>query len=132
MFEKNLQKKGFTLIEILLVLVIIGILAAVVFAMIGNSDDAKMKATITTAKSVLTYAQECSFRKSNLNNPTHPNEGGNLICDESSTIWPGLSVKDCQYDITDSLNHKYEIKCDGIDKYIRCDAENGSCVEVSP
>jgi general secretion pathway protein G len=43
--QKNLLQKGFTLVELLVVIVILGILAAVVvFAVGGSTDDAKSSA----------------------------------------------------------------------------------------
>ena len=122
-------RRGFTLIEILLVLVIIGILASVVFAMIGNSDNAKLKATLSTAKSVLTYAQECSFKGNTLTEPTDTHNGGDPICSDSDSNWPGLSVSDCDYSVTG--DYTYEVNCTSIDdKYIKCDAINGYCREA--
>ncbi len=49
--------------EMLLVIAIIGILAGSVFAMIGNSDDANTKSALSTAKSIMPYAQECAFQE---------------------------------------------------------------------
>jgi len=139
--EKKYQK-GFTLIEILLVLVIIGILAAAVFAMIGNSDNAKMKATMTTAKSILTYAQECQFKGCSLTapNPANGSGEGDYICKDAAgaacttTEWPELSVEGCVYNVvTGDADGAYEVDCSaaGItDKKIECSAKNGYCKEV--
>jgi len=124
------DKRGFTLIEILLVLVIIGILAATVFAMIGNSDNAKLKATLSTAKSVLTYTQECSFKGNTLIEPIDTHNGGDPICSDSDSNWPELSVSDCDYSVTG--DYTYEVNCTSIsDKYIGCDALNGYCKELA-
>jgi type II secretory pathway pseudopilin PulG len=124
------------LIEILLVIAIIGILAAAVFAMIGNSDNAKMKATLSTAKSILTYAQECQFKGCVLIAPT-PADGsgeGDRICGSCTTTeWPELSVEGCKYQVTDAVNGGYEVDCSGAeitDKKIECSAKNGYCKEV--
>lgn len=126
------NQKGFTLIEILLVIVIIGILAGAVFAMIGNSDNAKLKATLSTAKSILTYAQECQFKGESLVAPSSADgsDSGDLICANTISEWPELSVSDCAYAITDAVNGVYEVNCTGVAKHIVCDAKNGSCQEV--
>ncbi len=133
MRKKNITKiiKGFTLIEMLLVIAIIGILAAVVFAMIGNSDNSKRKAALSTARSVLTYVQECYFNKNTLNAPTDDDnkgtDSGDIICDDTITEWPELSVEECSYNITG--DYTYEVQCGGGIGNIECDAENGTCVE---
>lgn len=129
--NKKNSKRGFTLIEVLLVLVIIGILATAVYALIGNSDNAKTKAMLSTARSISTYAQECMFKGENLTVPS-ANDGsasGDTICVDSETEWPELSVDGCTYTVT---NQAYEVHCTGITNYIACDAQAGSCVETTP
>jgi general secretion pathway protein G len=52
--QKNLLEKGFTLVELLVVIVILGILAAVVvFAVSGSTDDAKSSACKSDASSAI-------------------------------------------------------------------------------
>lgn len=122
------NKQGFTLIEILLVIVIIGILAAAVFAMIGNSDNTKMKATMSTAKSILTYVQECQFKGESLIAPTSPDgsDSDDFICNDTTTEWPELSVSDCNY--ASVTGGSYMVDCGSIGSIV-CDASNGSCEE---
>lgn len=126
------NKLGFTLIEILLVIVIIGILAAAVFAMIGNSDNTKMKATLSTSKSILTYVQECQFKGESLIAPTDASakgtDSGDIICANSTTEWPELSVSDCSYTIVDAGAGQYTVDCGSMGSIV-CSATDGSCKE---
>ncbi len=56
--KKRLNKKGFTLVEIIVVLVIIAILVAIAApAMTGYIKDAKEKAVLTEARAALTAVQ---------------------------------------------------------------------------
>lgn len=128
-FEKI---KGFTLIEMLLVIAIIGILAGAVFAMIGNSDDAKTKSALSTAKSIVPYAQECLFKGNDLNSPNNAQSGGGDICNDSQTVWPGISVTECSYDIPVGSS-TWVIDCSGfnVPTTISCDAQDGECI-VAP
>jgi len=56
--EKNLPQKGFTLVELLVVIVILGILAAVVvFAVSGSTDKAKTSACAAERSAVETAVE---------------------------------------------------------------------------
>ena len=56
--KKKDQNKGFTLVELIVVLVILAILAAILVpALLGYIDQAKSKQTVLNAKSALTAAQ---------------------------------------------------------------------------
>ena len=59
--KKLRSQKGFTLIEILVVIAIIGILASVVIAVMGNSrDKARAASAMTSMKSMINAAQLAS------------------------------------------------------------------------
>lgn len=126
------RKGGFTLIELLLVIAIIGILAGAVFALMGNGDNARRKAILSTAKSIMPYAQECLFKGDSLSGPTDTQSGGGLICSGSVTPWPAIGVDDCNYSIDTS---DYSIVCAASvmddPRQIICDVSAGSCLEAN-
>ena len=67
--QKNLLEKGFTLVELLVVIVILGILAAVVvFAVGGSSDEAKKSACKTDASTTISAIE--AYRAKTGNYPT--------------------------------------------------------------
>lgn len=128
-------EKGFTLIEMLLVIAIIGILAGAVYVMIGDSSDAKTKSALSTAKSIMPYAQECSFKGEPLINPSNATDGGGALCTGSETTWPKISDKissECNYDLVampGADGDEWEIECvfSGTTVQIQCKARDGSC-----
>lgn len=122
--------KGFTLIEMLLVIAIIGILASVVFAMIGNSDNTKRKATMSTAKSIMPYVQECMFKGDALNAPDNTKglDDGDKICDNSDSEWPTLSVDGCVYGTVADYNYSANCSVGDVGNII-CSGQDGKCVE---
>lgn len=130
---KFLDSPGFTLVEILLVITIIGILAAVIFVSIGRSDTANLRATQQTAKSIMPFVQECYFKRDDLIDPDDDHDGGGEICDKSTANWPALSIEGCEYSVTDPASGEFEVSnCDNISGRIECKVSLGGCeiVEV--
>lgn len=119
-----LIKKGFTLIEMLLVVAIIGILAAVIFITIGNSDTANLRATQQTAKSIMPFVQECYFHKKPLSNPNP----GDDICTGSTSKWPELSVEGCSYNMdgVSAADGEFNVDCGDIGS-VECKVSLGGC-----
>jgi prepilin-type N-terminal cleavage/methylation domain-containing protein len=128
----SIKNRGFTLAEMLLVLAIVGILAGAVFAMIGNSDDAHIKSALSTAKSIMPYAQECRFDTI----PLEDASPGDPICSGSVTNWPEIGTDRCVYTSNPDVD-AWQLYCDGLNdpKHIICSvtydtapAEPGNCV----
>jgi prepilin-type N-terminal cleavage/methylation domain-containing protein len=129
--KKMIKKQGFTLIEMLLVVAIIGILASAVYVMIGDSSDAKTKAVLSTVKSTMPYAQECYFKGNVLNAVDDSQAGGGLLCSGAEVEWPGIDPTECQYDTIGSYQWSVECSFSGGSNIvtITCDVVNGTCEE---
>jgi prepilin-type N-terminal cleavage/methylation domain-containing protein len=132
-----MMQKGFTMVEILITLAIIGVLAGVIFVAIGNQrQKARISAVMSTAKSSLGFVQVCKFKGWDLQEPS-PLDGSasdDVICsgstsgDDSLEEWAEITIEDCEYsDITpDSWDYAIDCTGAGIGK-VKCSASDGSC-----
>jgi len=92
--KKKNRRSGFTLVELLIVIAIIGILAGIVLVSMGNVRDRARKASLqSTLSSITTIAALCINDGGNILDPAATNGGGN-ICDDTSITdetWPDLN-----------------------------------------
>ncbi len=118
--------KGFTLVELLTVIAIIGILAGVLFISLGKQRErARTASAMTTVKSIMPYAQECLFKGESLT--AMPVTVGAAICLNSKTNWPDIGPIECSY--INGTSTTWKVECDFVTPLtIICDAETGECI----
>lgn len=63
MKNRFINNKGFTLIEVIAVLIVLGIVSAVVISRVSGIDEAKLQAEIDTLKGHLRYAQSLAMNE---------------------------------------------------------------------
>ncbi len=100
-------KKGFTLVELLVVVAIIGILAVIVIIALSSSKDkANTAAAKQTASSVVRHLEIASLDGGGVAAPTNSSTGGGPICDScsSTATWPSIAKTGYVYNVTADPN----------------------------
>ncbi|PIE00112.1 MAG: hypothetical protein CSA81_14075 [Acidobacteria bacterium] len=124
-FSGNKNKAGFTLVELLLVIAIIGILASVIFLNMGSMRQrAKAVAALENQKGVMGIAVDCYLHNKNITPPGSGSLGGGSICEDGTTPWPEID-RSCQY--AGGTVNGWTVDCSEGRYVINCDATTGGC-----
>ncbi len=124
MLRKN--KSGFTLVEILLVIAVIGILSSVIMVGIGGvRKKARTSAALKTAESVTAELAHCYLNDKDIGWWGDQNNGGGAICSGAGE-WPPL-IHRCQYSSHNEAQHEFSIQCNGNQHTITCNYADGKC-----
>ncbi len=103
------RKAGFTLIEVLLVVAILGILAAVVVGNFGNhGDNARIKATRTSIAAIGTQIDVYQ-----LDTGRYPSSLENLLTSSDEPNWNGPYLRGGKDSIVDSWGTQFSYKQEG-------------------
>jgi prepilin-type N-terminal cleavage/methylation domain-containing protein len=87
-----MNKKAFTLIELLLVVAIIGILAGVILVSTGSArEKAKLSKVLSTMKSIESLADACMAKGGDLVIPAYSGSGGSTICNTGTETLPSIA-----------------------------------------
>jgi len=123
----KINKGGFTLVEVLLVIAIIGILAATIYVgMGGQRNRARAHSALESIRSALPYAVDCYIQG---DQPIRRSAGGNVCNPANAFTWPALPTG-CSYlgnaDISGDTQIAY-CNSDSAGLRVYCSVENARC-----
>lgn len=110
-----MDTKGFTMVEVLSVMVILGIIGMVIFVKIGDERErVRVTGMKETAQSALSLAQECYFRNGWVDTPV----ANEKICEAVKQVWPELEDENCQY--YGNGAKEFGIECSSYERKVVC------------
>ncbi len=132
--NRKLNKKGFTLVELLVVVAIIGILAAIVIVSTsGTTDRVRVASLQSTLSTVTLHANLCASDGGTVQAPTSATTGGGNVCSSTTSTaatYPalngqGLESANYQYITTNNTTVSAGV---GTTAVVTCTVGTGSCV----
>jgi prepilin-type N-terminal cleavage/methylation domain-containing protein len=127
---KKINKKGFTLIEILIVVAIISILASVILVNMNQSKkNARINNTKTALKNAILIIYSCADTSSLVSTPANPESGSHVICPVApNSYWPKLPAG---YLYTggsyNSISCSFGISTNGDSANLTCNCSSQTC-----
>ena len=120
-----MDNKGFTMVEMLSVMVIIGIIGTVIFIKIGDErEKVRVTGMKETAQSALPLAQECYFRNGSVSPPIADQK----ICKAVNQVWPELEDENCEY--YGEEPKEFGIECPAYERKVVCKVGGNAKCEI--
>lgn len=127
----KMNKKGFTLVELLVVVSIIGILAGIVLVSLNSGRERTRRASLqSTLSSIITVANMCVNDSGTVQAPTSVTTGGGPVCSltDITEPWPGLThITGVTYEYI-TTNGTTISAGTGVTPVVTCTVATSSCI----